>query len=52
MDEKIAELAIKHNIPLELLKEVLSLEKDKVHLTTRRILREKIIELIKKHKWD
>lgn len=48
MEEKIKELAKKHNIPSALLKEVIKMEKEKVVLKNRRLVPE-IVQLIEKY---
>jgi hypothetical protein len=48
MNSKIKELALKYDIPEELLKEAMRLEKDKVNLNNRRLV-PKLIELIERH---
>ena len=48
MEEKIKELAKKHNIPAFLLKEVIQMEKDRVVLKNRQLV-PKIIQLIEKY---
>ena len=48
MEEKIKELAKKHNIPAFLLKEVIQIEKEKVVLKNRQLV-PKIVQLIEKY---
>jgi hypothetical protein len=48
MDEKIKELAAKYNIPEELFKEAMRLEKEKVNLENRRLV-PKLVELIERY---
>ena len=48
MEEKIKELAKKHNIPSALLKEVIEMEKEKVVLKNRQLV-PKIVQLIEKY---
>ena len=48
MEEKIKELAKKHNIPALLLKEVIQMEKEKVVLKNRQLV-PKIVQLIEKY---
>jgi hypothetical protein len=48
MEEKIKELAQKYNIPEDLLKEAIQMEKEKVVLKNRQLV-PKIIQLIEKY---
>lgn len=48
MEEKIRELAKKHNIPPSLLKEVIKMEKEKVVFKNRQLV-PKIVQLIERY---
>jgi hypothetical protein len=48
MDKKIKELAAKYNVPEQLLKEAMQLEKEKVNLNNRRLV-PKLINLIERY---